>query len=81
MGMATIMVSSENTKFATRLLPLTNMWWAQTIDPKSVKQHLAKHGIDPARLIGKGVGPLAPVDTNSTEEGRAKNRRVELVKQ
>ncbi len=41
----------------------------------------AKHGIDPARLIGKGVGPLAPMDTNSTEEGRAKNRRVELVKQ
>jgi len=34
-----------------------------------------------ARLIGNGVGPLAPVAPNSTEEGRAKNRRVELVPQ
>lgn len=37
--------------------------------------------IVPARLIGNGVGPLAPVAPNSTEEGRAKNRRVELVRQ
>jgi len=34
-----------------------------------------------ARLQGFGVGPLAPVATNDTDEGRAKNRRVELVKQ
>jgi len=34
-----------------------------------------------ARLNGRGVGPLAPVASNDTEEGRAKNRRVELVKQ
>jgi len=31
------------------------------------------------RLSGYGVGPLAPVAGNRTEEGRAKNRRVELV--
>lgn len=40
-----------------------------------------KHGIAPARLKGHGVGPLAPVATNQTEEGRAKNRRVEIVQQ
>jgi outer membrane protein OmpA-like peptidoglycan-associated protein len=33
------------------------------------------------RLIGNGVGPLAPVASNAAEEGRAKNRRVELVAQ
>ncbi len=37
--------------------------------------------IAPARLKGYGVGPLAPVAPNAAEEGRAKNRRVELVQQ
>lgn len=35
----------------------------------------------PTRLHASGVGPLAPVATNKSEEGRAKNRRVELVEQ
>lgn len=39
------------------------------------------HGVAPARLRGYGVGPLAPVASNDAEPGRAKNRRVELVKQ
>jgi len=45
------------------------------------KALVAGYGIGAARLKGYGVGPLAPVASNDTEEGRAKNRRVELVKQ
>jgi hypothetical protein len=41
----------------------------------------ANYGISATRLKGYGVGPLAPVASNDSEEGRAKNRRVELVKQ
>ena len=33
------------------------------------------------RLVGKGVANLAPVASNQSDEGRAKNRRVELVLQ
>lgn len=48
----------------------------------AVLQALVKdHGIAAARLRAFGNGPFAPVATNDTEEGRAKNRRVELVKQ
>ncbi len=38
-------------------------------------------GIAAARLSAYGYGPFAPVASNDTEDGRAKNRRVELVKQ
>jgi len=38
-----------------------------------------EHGIAANRLEGRGVGPLAPVATNTHESGRAKNRRVVLV--
>ena len=41
----------------------------------------ARHGIAAGRLIPHGVGPVAPVASNDAEPGRAKNRRVELVKQ
>ncbi len=46
-----------------------------------VKALVSKYGVAATRLKGYGVGPLSPVASNDTEEGRAKNRRVELVKQ
>jgi OOP family OmpA-OmpF porin len=46
-----------------------------------VNSLIAKYGIQAARLKSYGVASLAPVASNDNEEGRAKNRRVELVKQ
>ncbi|OHB33154.1 MAG: hypothetical protein A2X84_00780 [Desulfuromonadaceae bacterium GWC2_58_13] len=40
-----------------------------------------KHGIASERLKSHGVSSLAPIASNDTEDGKAKNRRVELVKQ
>ena len=42
---------------------------------------VASHGVAASRLKGYGVGPLSPVSGNDSDEGRAKNRRVELVKE
>ena len=44
----------------------------------SVVNYLTDHGITPGRLSFKGYGEARPVDTNDTEEGKAKNRRTEI---
>jgi OOP family OmpA-OmpF porin len=46
---------------------------------EAVRQALIARGIDGARLEAHGAGFLAPLASNATEEGRAQNRRVELV--
>jgi OmpA-OmpF porin, OOP family len=58
-----------------------NMKLSQARAEAVVQTLVTQHGIAAARLIGRGAGPLAPVASNDTEEGRAKNRRVELAKQ
>lgn len=42
---------------------------------------VARYGVLPARLTTAGYGKSQPRDTNATPEGRARNRRVELVRQ
>lgn len=46
---------------------------------EAVVAALVGKGIAATRLEAHGVGPLAPLATNSTDEGRTLNRRVELV--
>jgi len=47
----------------------------------AVKTYLVnKLGIDADRLSAMGQGQSQPVADNNTEEGRAQNRRVEIVK-
>lgn len=44
-----------------------------------VQTLVSGHGVATSRLLANGVGFLAPVASNRTEEGRARNRRVEPV--
>ena len=57
--------------------------WNQELSEKraaSVKETLVERGIESSRLETKGYGESKPVDSNSTAEGKANNRRVEFVK-
>jgi outer membrane protein OmpA-like peptidoglycan-associated protein len=47
----------------------------------AVVKALTQKGIAAGRLAAHGAGPFAPVAANDTDDGRARNRRVELVKQ
>lgn len=46
---------------------------------EAVRKFLVAAGVEEERLISEGYGPDRPVDTNATEQGRAKNRRVDFV--
>jgi OOP family OmpA-OmpF porin len=59
----------------------SNMKLSQDRAAAVVQALVGKYGIEAGRLKAYGVGPLAPVGSNDTDEGKAKNRRVELVKQ
>jgi len=59
--------------------PAANVKLSQARAQAVVTALVAKNGIAAARLTPFGAGPFAPVASNKTEEGRAKNRRVELV--
>jgi outer membrane protein OmpA-like peptidoglycan-associated protein len=58
-----------------------NMKLSQQRAEAVVQALVSKYAVPANRLKGQGVGPLAPVASNKTEEGKAKNRRVELVEQ
>ncbi len=45
----------------------------------AVKQYLVKKGVDSGRIITAGFGDTKPVADNTTEKGRAENRRVEFT--
>jgi outer membrane protein OmpA-like peptidoglycan-associated protein len=58
-----------------------NMELSQKRSESIVHSLVTDYHVEAGRLVAKGDASLAPVATNDTEAGRAKNRRVELVKQ
>ena len=44
----------------------------------TIKTYLVGKGVSPARITATGLGPDNPLADNDTEEGRRKNRRVEI---
>ena len=47
----------------------------------AVRTYLISKGVDAGNLTAKGYGEDKPIASNATREGRAKNRRVELIQQ
>jgi len=46
---------------------------------QSVKDHLVSRGLDSSKIQAVGLGASRPIDSNDTPDGRASNRRVELI--
>lgn len=45
---------------------------------EAVRAYLVRQGVPAERLTARGYGPTSPIEPNTTAEGRARNRRVEL---
>lgn len=54
-------------------------WDLSSLRALSVLYYFINSGISPDRLSATGFGEYKPVADNETEEGRAKNRRVEII--
>ncbi|GAB5046059.1 OmpA/MotB family protein [Thermodesulfovibrio sp. TK110] len=54
-------------------------WELSAARASSVLHFLLQKGLNPDRFIIAGYGEYRPVASNDTEEGRSKNRRVELI--
>ncbi len=46
---------------------------------KAIKSELVKYGVNPRHITAKSGGDKNPIASNDTEEGRQKNRRVEIT--
>ncbi len=76
---------NENRTTKVRIVGHTDSTGTDAInDPLSVnrassaRSYLASRGVDPARIAIDGRGSREPIADNSTEAGRARNRRVEI---
>lgn len=54
-------------------------WVLSTNRAVSVVKYLQSAGVKPTRLAAAGYGEYAPVESNETDEGRAQNRRIEVI--
>jgi chemotaxis protein MotB len=66
-------------------VPITHSSWKSNRELSTARANNVYHyladtgGLNPAKLMTIGYGEFHPVASNDTEEGRAKNRRVEIV--
>ena len=69
---------TDNIPMSGRAFP--SNWELSTSRATNVLQHLTKHDdFEPDKISATGYGEYRPIADNSTEEGRMKNRRVDIV--
>jgi type VI secretion system protein ImpK len=76
-GRIRVVGHTDNTPIKTVRFPSN---WQLSVERAKAVAELLKHGLaKPDRIDVEGKGPDVPIATNATPEGRAKNRRVEVM--
>ena len=74
-----VRVEGHTDNVPTRGGPFATNWELSTARALAVVRFLQESGVDPARLGAAGYGEYQPIVPNDTPEGRAQNRRIEIV--
>lgn len=75
-----VMVEGNTDNVPINRTNIRNNWDLSALRSSSVVQVLQnKFGIDPARLSAAGRGEYRPIADNTTESGRQRNRRTEII--
>jgi len=72
-------VSGHTDNVPIKLSKWKSNWELSTTRATNVLHYLVKKGVSPDKLSATGYGEHRPIASNSSVEGRAKNRRVEIV--
>ena len=76
----TVMIEGHTDNVPIKTKQFEDNWDLSTARATSVVRILTTdYGFDPARIIASGRGKFYPVKTNETDEGRAGNRRTEVI--
>ena len=74
-----IFVEGHTDNVPIKTLAYPSNWELSAARAASVVEYLSRQGLDPTRLAAIGYGEYRPIDSNDTEAGRSKNRRVTLI--
>jgi chemotaxis protein MotB len=69
--------NTDNQSTSTSLY--TSNWALSALRSVSIVTYLSSQGVNPAHLEAEGLGQYHPIASNATPEGRAKNRRADIV--
>jgi chemotaxis protein MotB len=73
----TVEGNTDNQPIATAQFP--SNWELSTARATTVVRFLIAHSVSAGRLAAAGYAALHPVDSNATDAGRSRNRRVDIV--
>jgi chemotaxis protein MotB len=72
-------VAGHTDNVPIRLSRFRDNWHLSTSRALEVVQYLQEQGVDPRHLSATGYSEFAPATSNDSEDGRAANRRIEIV--
>ena len=70
---------TDNVSVTKKTTRFTTNWQLSTLRALTVVEALEAEGVSPSRIAAAGYGEHQPVTSNDTDEGKARNRRIEII--